>query len=378
MDFDFTSEQVMLRDSISKFTAAKYEFDKRRTMMASPQGWKAAWEGFAELGLLAAPLPVEFGGLGGGPIDLLVVMEEFGKALVVEPYVQTVVVGGGVLDRAGTVAQKQAHLAAIATGDRIIAFAQSEPTARFNLADVATSASKQGGGFVLNGQKSVVIGAPQADYQLVTARTAGARREANGVSLFLVPKAVKGVTTRDYGTVDGFKAADVYFENVAVGAEHLIGGVDAGLALVEEASDHAIAALCAEACGAMRQANVLTLDYARTRKQFGMAISAFQVLQHRMADMFMAVEQAISMTYMVALKLETPQRAIAASAAKARIGQAGRFVGQNAIQIHGGMGMTDEMKIGHYFKRLTMIDAQFGNADHHVRRYASATAANAR
>ncbi len=372
MDFNFTEEQTMLRDSLARSVADKYDFDKRKAFLASDAGRDAAnWAAFAELGLMAAPLPEAYGGLGGGPIDVMVVMEEFGKGLVIEPYLQTVVLGGQALTLGGSEAQKEEHLNAIAAGERIIAAGFYEPKGRYNLADLTTTAKKDGAGYVLNGQKAVVIGAPWADHLLVTARTGGSQREAAGVTLFLVPKAAKGVTTRDYPTVDGFRASEVYFENVAVGAEHVIGAVDGALPLVDEVVDHGIAAVCAEAVGAMKVIHASTVDYAKTRKQFGVAIASFQVLQHRMVDMFMATEQSASMAMMASLKLadSAVERAKAASAAKVQIGKAGRFVGQAAVQIHGGMGVTDEMKVGHYFKRVTMIDAQFGAVDHHLKRY---------
>ena len=375
MDFNFSDEQNMLRDSVSRFIATEYDFDKRRAMLQTDEAGRKHWKAFAEMGLLAAPLPEEHGGLGGGPVDVLVVMEEFGKGLVLEPYLQTVVIGGRMLARSGSDAQKEQHLPAIASGERIMAFAYAEPGGRFNLADLTTSAKRQGTGFVLNGHKAVVIGAPHADCLLVTARTSGGRREANGVSIFLLPKSAPGVSTRDFFTVDGFRASEVYFENVKLGVEHLVGDLDAGLAIAEQAADEAIAALSAEAVGCMREMHDQTLDYAKQRKQFGVPIASFQVLQHRLVDMYMATEQSVSMAYMAALKMNerAEERASSAAAAKVQIGKAGRFVGQAAVQIHGGMGVTDEMKIGHYFKRVTMIDAQFGNVDHHLARYAALT-----
>lgn len=374
MDFNFTDEQTQLRDSIAKLVGAQYDFDKRKAVIGSAEGWRReTWGQFAELGLLMAPLPEAYGGLGGGPVDVLVVMEELGKGLVVEPYVPTVVIGGGLIAKAGSEAQKQDHIAAIAAGERIIAFAYAEPKGRYNLADLTTTAKKDGAGFVLNGHKAVVIGAPWADYLIVSARTAGGQRDAQGVSLFLVPKSAKGVTTRDYPTVDGQRASEVYFENVALGAEHLLGAADAALPLIEEIVDHAIVATCAEAIGGFKMMHDLTLDYAKQRKQFGVSIASFQVLQHRMVDMFMAMEQSVSMTYMATLKLDTAERGKAVSSAKVQIGRAGRFIGQSAVQIHGGMGVTEEMRVGHYFKRATMIDAQFGNVDHHLKRFMDLT-----
>jgi alkylation response protein AidB-like acyl-CoA dehydrogenase len=373
MDFNFTDEQTMLRESIAKYAQANYDFDKRKAALRSEAGWNpTAWAAFAEMGLMAAPLAEAYGGLGGGPVDVLVIMEEFGKALVTEPYVPTVILGAGALALAGSSAQQEEHLPAIAAGERIMAFAYAEPKGRYALNDVTTTAKKDGAGFVLNGHKAVVIGAPMADTLLVSARTGGAQRDVNGVSLFLVSKAAKGVVTRDYPNVDGLRASEVYFENVALGAEHLLGAADGALPVIEELGDRAIAAHCAEAVGALRATHELTLDYAKNRKQFGVPIATFQVLQHRMVDMFMATEQSVSMAYLATLKLDAPtvERAKAASAAKVQIGRAGRFCGQNAVQIHGGMGVTEEMRIGHYFKRLTMIDSQFGNVDYHLNRYA--------
>ncbi|OQW61567.1 MAG: pimeloyl-CoA dehydrogenase small subunit [Proteobacteria bacterium HN_bin10] len=377
MNFDYTDEQNAIRDSLSKWAQQQYDFDKRRAALASEDAWTSNWATFAELGLLAAPLPEEFGGLGGGPIDVSVIAEEFGKALVVEPYVPTVVIGGGALKYAGSAAQKEEHLNAIAGGERVIAFAQAEPKSRWALNDVSTSAKKDGAGHVINGHKAVVLGAPQADTLLVSARTAGGQRDAKGISLFLVPKSAKGVSTRDYPTMDGTRAAEVYFENVSVGAEALVGAADGALPVIERIVDEANAAYCSEAVGCMRMMTDLTREYAKTRKQFGRAIAEFQVLQHRMVDMFMATEESYSMALRATIKLAEgdEERAKAVSAAKVSIGKHGRFVGQAAVQTHGGMGVTDEMRVGHYFKRVTMLDATFGNVDYHLKRF---TALNAK
>ena len=376
MDFNFTEEQGMLRDSLAKMIRDQYDFEARRKVVASAEGWrKDMWMQFAELGLMMAPFSEEDGGLGGGPIDAMVVMEEFGKGLVVEPYVPSVICGGGFLKR-GSDAQKEEYLSGIMSGENIFAFAYAEPRGRYNLADLETTAKKDGSGFVINGHKAVVIGAPWATHLIVTARTSGGRRDAKGVTVFVVEKSAPGISTRDYPTVDGRRASEVYFENVSVGAEAVIGEVDNGLPLIELVSDEAIAAICAEACGAMKVAQEMTVEYSRQRKQFGTPIGKFQVLQHRMVDMFMEYEQSVSMTYMATLKLDEDAvtRKKATSAAKVRIGQGGRFVGQQAIQIHGGMGMTDELAVGHYFKRLTMIDSEFGNVDHHLKRYTDLSA----
>ncbi len=373
MDFSYTEEQTLLRNSVSKYLADNYQYDSWRKFTRNEFGRDPKhWSQFAELGLLAAPLPEACGGLGGGAIETQIVMEEFGKHLVVEPYVPTVVVGGGLIAEAGSDALKSEWLNKIASGETIFSFAFAESQGRYNLADLKTSARKQGSGFVLNGHKAVAIAAPWADQLVVTARTGGGQREVKGISIFLVDKKSKGVTTRDYPTVDGQRASEITFENVEVPASRMIGAVDSGLSLIERAVDHAIAATCAEACGAMKVLVDATVEYSKNRKQFGVPIGKFQVLQHRMVDMFVNYEQAVSITLMVTLKLDEPdaERARAASAAKAQIGKAGRFIGQQAVQIHGGMGMTDELNVGHYFKRLTIIDTLFGSTDHHLKRFA--------
>jgi pimeloyl-CoA dehydrogenase small subunit len=371
VDFSFTEEQSMLRDTVASYLADHYDFDKRRAAVSKEPGWRPeVWKAFAEeLGILGAPFSEDLGGLGGGPIDNMIVMEEFGKALVVEPYLGTVVIGGGFLKHSGHAGAADL-IGGIIEGKNLFAFAQAEPQSRYNLASVATTAKKDGAGWILNGHKAVVMGAPFATHLFVTARTSGAERDAGGISVFLVDKAAKGVTTRDYPTVDGNRASEVYFENVSVGADALIGTADNGLPLVEKVVDETIAAMCAEACGVLSKLHTGTVEYTKQRKQFGAPISSFQVLQHRMVDMFINVEQAISMTYMANIKVtDEAERAKAISAAKVQIGKACRFVGQNAIQLHGGMGMTDEMAIGHYFKRATMIESAFGSVDHHLARY---------
>jgi pimeloyl-CoA dehydrogenase small subunit len=371
VDFSFTEEQSMLRDTVASYLADNYDFEKRRAALAKEPGWRPdVWKAFAEeLGILGAPFSEELGGLGGGPIENMIVMEELGKALVVEPYLATVVIGGGFLKHSGHAAAADL-IGSIISGEAIFAFAYAEPKGRYNLAALETTAKKDGGGWTLNGHKAVVIGAPYATHLIVTARTSGCERDAQGISVFLVEKGASGVTTRDYSTVDGFLASEVFFENVSLGADALVGPADNGLPLVEKVVDEAIAAVSAEACGVLRKLHEGTLEYTKQRKQFGVPISSFQVLQHRMVDMFIQVEQSISMTYMANIKVgDEAERAKAASAAKVQIGKACRFVGQQAIQLHGGMGMTDEMAIGHYFKRATMIESAFGSVDHHLARY---------
>jgi len=301
-------------------------------------------------------------------------MEEFGRHLVIEPYLETVVIAGGFLREGGSAAQQEAHIPGIIGGETVWAFAYAEPQGRYNLADLTTTAKKDGSGYVINGYKAVVLGAPWAQKLIVTARTSGGQRDRDGVSVFIVDKSAAGVSTRDYPTVDGRRASEITFENVKVDADALIGEEGKGLPLVEKITDQAIAALSAEATGCMKELNTATVEYCKTRKQFGVPIGKFQVLQHRMVDMFMAYEQSVSMTYMVNLKLDEDgaERTRAAAGAKVQIGKAGRFVGQQAVQLHGGMGMTDELNVGHYFKRLTMIDTQFGNVDYQLKRYAEA------
>jgi alkylation response protein AidB-like acyl-CoA dehydrogenase len=374
MDFSFSEEQTLLRNSVARYLADNYKFEDWRKFTRGDEGRDPKhWAQFAELGLLAAPLPEAHGGLGGDAVSTMIVMEEFGRALVVEPYVPTVVIGGGLIDRAGSDAMKEEWIPKIAGGEALMAFAFAEPQGRFDLADLTTSAKKQGSSTVLNGRKAVVIGAPWADQLIVTARSAGGQRDAKGVSVFLVDKKSKGVSCRDFPTVDGSRASEITFENVEVPAARLIGAADEGLPLVERAVDDAIAAVCSEATGGMKMLVDATVEYSKNRKQFGVPIGKFQALQHRMVDMFVNYEQAVSITLMVTLKLPSDaERSKAASAAKAQIGKSGRFVGQSAVQIHGGMGMTDELNVGHYFKRLTMIDTLYGNVDHHLKRFAAA------
>jgi pimeloyl-CoA dehydrogenase small subunit len=371
MDFSFTEEQSMLRDTVASYLADTYDFDKRRAAVSKEPGWRPeVWKAFAEeLGILGAPFSEELGGLGGGPIENMIVMEELGKALVVEPYLPTVVIGGGFLKHSGHAGAAD-MIGEIIAGTATYAFAYAEPQGRYNIADLTTTAKKDGAGWTINGRKAVVVGAPFASHLIVTARTSGGQRDAQGISVFVVPKDAKGVSTRDYPTVDGNRASEITFDNVSVGAEALLGPADNGLPLLEKVLDEAIAATCGEAVGVLRKLHEGTLEYTKQRKQFGQPISAFQVLQHRMVDMFIQVEQSISMTYMANIKLaDDTERSKAVSAAKVQIGKACKFVGQNAIQLHGGMGMTDEMAIGHYFKRATLIESAFGNTDHHLARY---------
>ena len=375
MDFTYTETQDMIRDTLARFLADTYDFDKRRAMIASEAGRDPGiWSALAtELGMLSAPFSEEMGGLGGGALENAIVMEELGKAIGIEPYLQTVVIGGGALKAAGG-PLADALIPAIIGGEAIIAFAYAEPQGRYDPANIRTSAKADGGGFVLNGHKAVVYAAPWATHLLVTARTGGSGRERDGVELFLIDAKRPGITRRDYATVDGFRASEVYFENVACARDaHLPGGID----LIERIVDEATMAVCAEGVGTLRKLHEGTLDYSKQRKQFGQPIGKFQVLQHRMADMFIEVEQAASMTLMGTLKLDLPanERMAAVSLAKAKVARSAKFVGQNAIQTHGGIGITDELAIGHYFKRSTMIENQFGSPDFHLERYERLTMA---
>lgn len=378
MDFDFTDEQNMVRDGISRLIREQYDFDTRRRVIESESGWRPElWAQLAELGMLAAPFSEEDGGFGGGATETMLIMEEFGKGLAIEPFIPSVVCAGGLLKHGGSAAQKEQYLSGIISGEMIFAFAYAEPQGRYDLADLQTTAKKDGGDYVLNGHKAVVIGAPWATHLIVTARTFGEQRDQDGMSVFIVDKKAAGISLRDYATVDGRRAAEVYFENVKLSPDALVGEADNGLPLVERVVDEATAAVCAEAVGAMKVTNETTLDYSRQRKQFGTPIGSFQVLQHRMADMLMEYEQSVSMCYLATIKLgdEDGERKKAVSSAKVRIGQSARFIGQSAIQTHGGMGMTDELAVGSYFKRLSIIEGEFGSVDHHMRRHIRISAA---
>jgi len=371
MHLAFTDEQKLLADSVARFVTKDYPFESRRKLLASEEGWsRDIWKSFAELGWLAASFAEDQGGLGGGPVEAAIVMEGFGKGLVLEPYLPTVVLGGTLLASGG----RRDLLAALVEGALQVSLAWVEPKARFDLAHVETRAARKDDGFALTGQKGVAFNAAAADWIIVPARTAGGAKEAQGITLFLVPKGAKGLTLRPYRTVDGVRAAEVALDSVTLGPESVLGEVDWGHPLLEAAIDRGMAAVCAEAAGIMGHIVATTRDYLKTRKQFGVPLASFQVLQHRSVDMYVLAEQATSMAYRAAVLAdarEPTERARAASAAKAWIGKAGRQVGQEAIQMHGGMGMTEEMPVSHYFKRLTMISTLFGDHHFHRRRFAA-------
>ena len=373
MDIQLTEEQELLRGSLQRLLRDRYDFDARRKIVATDEGWsRKHWSAFAELGLCAAPFQESSGGLGGGPLATMIVMREFGRNLVVEPFLETVVLAGGLIEDVGSQAQHDAFLPQIMAGESIWALAWAEGRSRYDFNNVATTARRQGEVYVLNGTKATVIGAPWADKLIVSARTSGEPRDRSGVSLFVVDRQSANLHLQSFKTIDGRRAAEITLLNVQVPASQLLGTEGEGVAALEACRDRAIAALCAEAVGAMSELNSVTLEYAKTRKQFGVALGTFQVLQHRMVDMFIALEEAISLTQHLNLSLATrePHGSKLASGAKSKVGYAARFIAEQAIQLHGGMGMSDELNVGHYFKRIASINVQFGDPTYHLMRYA--------
>jgi alkylation response protein AidB-like acyl-CoA dehydrogenase len=370
MEFNYTEEQLALQDTLQRFIARDYDFDKRRAFSKSELGYSAeAWKQYAELGLLSLPFPEDYGGLGGNAVDVMVVMEQFGGGLLLEPYVSSVVACGGLIRDGASDALKQKLLPQIGAGTLQLALAAYEAAGRYDLSYVGTNAQPSGGGWTLSGRKSVVLDGASANGFLVSARTGGKAGDRDGTSLFLVPRDAKGLTLAAYPTQSGARAADLQLENVVVGADALIGEAGHALPIIERAVDHAIAALCAEAVGIINALNQATLNYLKTRKQFGVAIGTFQALKHKMADMLIAAEQSRSMAIIAAVHADSKDaadRRRAIAAAKAYIGSASRLVGQHAVQMHGGMGVVDELIVSHYFKRLTMIDLSLGDADYHL------------
>lgn len=375
MNFSLNEEQRLLKDSAERFVRENCSLDRRRALVAGEPGYsERSWRQMAELGWLGVGVPEAFGGTAGGPVETMVLMEAFGAGLLVEPYFPSVVLGGGLVTEAGTEAQREAILPAAVAGELKLAFAWVEARSGFDLFDVRTTARRGDGGWVLDGAKSVVLGAAAADRLIVSARTSGGPRDRYGIGLFLVDREAEGVRLRDYRTVDGLRAAEVAFENVTVGDDAVLGDPRDALPAVEAVAERAIAALCAEAVGVMDVIVRDTAEYLKTRKQFGRPIGAFQVLQHQFTDMLIASEEARSMTYVATLRLgecDAVARTKAVSGTKHLVGRNGRLIGQRAIQLHGGMGMTEEMAVGHYFKRLAMIDVMFGDAAYHLKRYAS-------
>jgi alkylation response protein AidB-like acyl-CoA dehydrogenase len=372
MDIEFTEEQKILQDSVERMLRASYDFDRRRGIIASEDGWsEPRWQEFANLGLLAAPFSEEAGGLGGGPIATMIIMEAFGRHLVVEPYFETVVLAGALIEALAADAQRRELLDGIMSGRTLWALALLEAQSRHDLHAVSTTAERQGDSYVLHGAKAVVVAAPWADQLIVSARTYGGSREREGVSLFVVDRHAPNLHLQGFKTLDARRAAEIKLEGVRVPIEKLLGQEGAATVALERCRERAIAAQCAEAIGAISELNKATLEYTKTRKQFGVPLGSFQALQHRMVDMFIAQEEATAITYALNATLaQGDDIAKLASVAKAKVGDAGRYVGEQAVQLHGGMGMTEEFKVGHYLKRLVAINIQYGDPAFHTMRCA--------
>ncbi|EDP65770.1 acyl-CoA dehydrogenase-like protein [alpha proteobacterium BAL199] len=376
MDFALSEEQRLLKETVDRLVRDRYGFEVRQAAADSDIGFsRAMWATFAELGLLAVPFPEAVGGLGGGGIDLMVVAEAFGRALAVEPYLATVVLGGALVEHAGSDAQKDDILGKVVAGETLLAFAHGEPDGRYDLAHVATTAVKTPTGWTLAGRKSVVINGDTADTLIVSARVSGAIDAPDGIGLFLVPSDAKGLTVRGNPTIDGGRSAEIVLDGVTIGEDATLGEPDAAYPAIEAAVARGIVALSAEAVGAMEVVCDATLDYLKTRKQFGRTIGSFQALQHRMVDMRTALEQARSMAILAAAKLgaDRVERERTMSAAKVTIGQSARLIAEEAIQLHGGIAMTWEFAPAHYAKRLVMIDHLLGDTDHHTDRFIALT-----
>jgi alkylation response protein AidB-like acyl-CoA dehydrogenase len=374
MDFNLTEEQELLRDGLTKFLAVRYDLEKSRAAAKTGIGWQPEiWRGFAtELGILAATLPEDVGGMGGSSIELMIITEALGHALVIEPYIDTVVVSGGLLHRAG--GPTASLLEAIIAGNAVVALAAAEPASADRWQDVSTRAQRDGDGWVLNGRKMMAVGAPLATQLLITARTP----DVDGISLFITDVGAAGIEMHPYRTIDDRRAADITLNDVRLGSTALLGEPGQAWPSLSRARDEGAAAICSEAVGCMRKVLADTVEYCKQRQQFGQPIGRFQVLQHRMVDMYMELEQSVAAVYLAILKLDADEatRARAVSVAKATIGRAARFIGQQSVQLHGGMGMTEELAIGHYFKRLTAIQYEFGTTDQHIARYAELTKPN--
>lgn len=376
MDFDLNDEQRMLKDSVDRMILDQYSFEQRNQYLQEPHGFShARWTQFAEMGLLGMPFSENDGGFGGGPVETMIVMEAFGRGLVVEPYLATVVLGGGFIRTGGSAAQRAEYLPQISDGSLLLAFAHSERQSRYKLSDVATSARAIDGGFILNGEKRLVLHGDSANRIIVSARVAGERGARDGIALFIVDANAEGVSRNGYLTQDHLRAADISFKEVRVSADDVIGVPGHALGLIEQVVDSAIAALCAEGVGVMAVAHEQTVDYLKIRQQFGVAIGSFQALQHRAVDMLVMLEQARSMAMfssMMVTDSDTDQRQRCIAAAKVQVGRSAKFIGQQGVQLHGGIGVTEECQISHYFRRLGIIDLMFGDAEHHLSALAQA------
>ena len=376
MDFSLTEEQSILADSVSRFIESNYDFETRQKIVESETGFSLdMWRTFAELGWTAVPFAEDDGGLGGGPIELTLMMEQFGRGMVVEPFLANIVLAGGALRRAASPEQKDAWLAPLIGGELQAALAFAEPQARYDIADIATTAIADGDDFVLKGRKSFVLNGGAAGLIILPARTSGAQVDSSGITLFAVAADAEGISRRPYPTVDGQQAAEVELDNVVVPSSAVLGAVDGGYGLLRDIIDEATLAVAAEAIGIMQIMHDKTVDYSRNRVQFGVPIGTFQALQHRMVDTMIACEQSRSLLYWCVMLAAagSPQTREAISALKYQVGTAGVHVAREAVQLHGGMGVTWELDIAHYFKRLTAIDLTFGNADVHLDRFAGLT-----
>jgi len=379
MNFDFTEEQTLLNNMVTSFVRDNYDWETRCSIVKTEEGWKQEnWSQFAELGLLGVPFSEDHGGLGGSPTDLMIVMEQFGKGLVVEPYLPSVILAGGLITNLGSKEQTDQIVPKIISGDQRYVFAYAEHQSRFDLFDVKTSAAKDGDCYVINGLKSVVFGAGAATHIIIAARTSGDQRSKKGITLFMTEIGSEGITLQNYPTIDEYRASEVIIENLKVSKDSILGKVDEAYDIIEEEVDKSTIAACSEALGILEVLKDATTDYCKNRKQFGQPISKNQVIQFRLVDMMMEYEQAKSILYMaVTSDLSNPdERRKTVSALKSRMGKAIKFVGENAIQLHGGMGMTEEYMISHYFKRATMIGVLFGNVDYHMKRFIELTQSN--
>ena len=372
MNFELSEEQKMIQQSVERFVQENYDLPKRVEISSKDPGYsKDYWGSMAELGWLGLPFNEEDGGFGGNQIDTLVIMEQFGKGLVLEPFLANVVLGGGAIQMGGSEELKKEILPSLIEGTKQVTLAYAEQQSRFDLEDVATSARLDGDKYIINGQKSMVLNAESADHLVIVTRTSGGQVDEEGITLFLVDSDTKGLEKQNFPTVDGLRASEINLENVEVGIERIIGDIDKGFEILKAVSNNGILALCAEAVGAMEILYKDTVEYTQQREQFDHPLSDFQVLQHRMVDMFMEYEQCKSLLFRATMETiqdpEMAQKTI--HALKHLIGKSGIFVGENAVQLHGGMGVTEELRIGHFFKRLLVIDSQFGNADFHLDKF---------
>ena len=379
MNFDFTEEQTLLENMVTSFVRDDYNWETREAIVKTEEGWRPEnWTKFAELGLLGVPFSEDHGGLGGTSVDSMVVMEQFGKGLVVEPFLPSILLAGNLISKLGSKEQTDSIIPSIIEGESRYVFAYAEPQSRFDLFDVKTSAVKDGNGYTLNGFKSVVFAASMATHVIIAARTSGDQRSKDGITLFIADIKSDGISLQTYPTIDEYRASEMVIENLKVSNDMVLGEVDSAHDTIEEVIDLATIAACSEAVGVLQVLKDSTTDYCRQRKQFGQPIGKNQVIQHRLVDMMIEYEQSKSILYAaVTADLENAEeRRKIVSAAKARIGQAIKFVGESAIQLHGGMGMVDEYMISHYFKRATMLGVLYGNVDFHMKRYIESTQQN--